>query len=190
MCHSAVSGIFNNASYAYYDQRFNEIVFNLGGKSIAYNEKISKFTSRYTVAPVAFFGAGKQFAIAGNGEVLEYNTVDIQDYRDQEAGASVAFVVNQEQYMTKVFDTIRAYDDNTDTGIKSIVFDTLDQSGSIDDTVFTKRESDIVAALPRDKDGARLRGKYMKATVLFNTGSKPVMSKIPYFKTNFRYSFI
>ena len=126
--------------------------------------------------------------VISNGSVYRYNTGTIQAYTDTTLYPYITFNINESSYLTKVFDNIRFYDDNTLTTVKELNFSTLDQEAGT--TAIKLLESDYAANITRDYNtGSRMRGKYLITTIQFDNTST-TKSKIPYFKTNFRYSLI
>lgn len=175
-------------TFAFYDTQTNEVVLtNNSSFSLAYNERMQAFTSRYTITPTAYSNYNMQLVIS-NGSVYRYNTGAIQAYTDTTLYPYITFNINESSYLTKVFDNIRFYDDNTLTTVKELNFSTLDQEAGT--TAIKLLESDYAANITRDYNtGSRMRGKYLITTIQFDNTST-TKSKIPYFKTNFRYSLI
>ena len=61
---------------SYYDKKYNEIVFKVYDKSLAFNEQLQEFTCFYTIAPEWMLMFLNRFYSISNNQVYLHNTTD------------------------------------------------------------------------------------------------------------------
>jgi hypothetical protein len=197
--------LFKKDPIAVYDKKYNEVLFTLGDKTLAFNEQLGVFTSFYNYNPDYYAEFSDKLYLFKSLKLFKYNGGEQADLDSDKAKVSeIEFVVNKDYPQTKTFDNVE-YSGNftTDTNFDLILFTTKRQtSETLTSEDIDYREDTYKFAIPRNslklneveqlanksyKD--RMKGKYLICNYKYdcNGGNK---FKVPYISTAYRYSMI
>ena len=208
---SLVNSKADGSSGVFYDNKNNELVFNVleYKQQIAFNESIGKFTSVYTMpfdGHIDFFnGLYLVNTIDDEINIFQYDCVSeygIKDTQNQQIECYLRYVVNQQPLVTKVFDNQSivtqedlqrrpVYDKDDYFSINhkySWTTPMISSYSTLKDSI-TVRENNHRFAIPREGGlyGGRIRGKYMICEV---TSKKPrYTAAIQFITTKYRLSW-
>ena len=197
--------LFKKDPIAVYDKKYNEVLFTLGDKTLAFNEQLGVFTSFYNYNPDYYAEFSDKLYLFKSLKLFKYNGGEQADLDSDKAKVSeIEFVVNKDYPQTKTFDNVE-YSGNftTDTNFDLILFTTKRQtSETLTSADIDYREDTYKFAIPRNslklneveqlanksyKD--RMKGKYLICNYKYdcNGGNE---FKVPYISTAYRYSMI
>ena len=197
--------LFKKDPIAVYDKKYNEVLFTLGDKTLAFNEQLGVFTSFYNYNPDYYAEFSDKLYLFKSLKLFKYNGGEQADLDSDKAKVSeIEFVVNKDYPQTKTFDNVE-YSGNftTDTNFDLILFTTKRQtSETLTSEDIDYREDTYKFAIPRNslklneveqlanksyKD--RMKGKYLICNYKYdcNGGNE---FKVPYISTAYRYSMI
>lgn len=197
--------LFKKDPIAVYDKKYNEVLFTLGDKTLAFNEQLGVFTSFYNYNPDYYAEFSDKLYLFKSLKLFKYNGGEQADLDSDKAKVSeIEFVVNKDYPQTKTFDNVEYGGDfTTDTNFDLILFTTKRQtSETLTSEDIDYREDTYKFAIPRNslklneveqlanksyKD--RMKGKYLICNYKYdcNGGNK---FKVPYISTAYRYSMI
>ena len=197
--------LFKKDPIAVYDKKYNEVLFTLGDKTLAFNEQLGVFTSFYNYNPDYYAEFSDKLYLFKSLKLFKYNGGEQADLDSDKAKVSeIEFVVNKDYPQTKTFDNVEYGGDfTTDTNFDLILFTTKRQtSETLTSADIDYREDTYKFAIPRNslklneveqlanksyKD--RMKGKYLICNYKYdcNGGNK---FKVPYISTAYRYSMI
>ena len=197
--------LFKKDPIAVYDKKYNEVLFTLGDKTLAFNEQLGVFTSFYNYNPDYYAEFSDKLYLFKSLKLFKYNSGDQANLDSDKAKvAEIEFVVNKDYPQTKTFDNVEYSGDfTTDTNFDLILFTTKRQtSETLTSADIDYREDTYKFAIPRNslklneieqlanksyKD--RMKGKYLICNYKYdcNGGNK---FKVPYISTAYRYSMI
>ena len=197
--------LFKKDPIAVYDKKYNEVLFTLGDKTLAFNEQLGVFTSFYNYNPDYYAEFSDKLYLFKSLKLFKYNGGEQADLDSDKAKVSeIEFVVNKDYPQTKTFDNVEYGGDFTaDTNFDLILFTTKRQtSETLTSEDIDYREDTYKFAIPRNslklneveqlanksyKD--RMKGKYLICNYKYdcNGGNK---FKVPYISTAYRYSMI
>jgi hypothetical protein len=195
-----------------YDPKYNEVLFTIidyyssavewpRNACLVYNEQIDAFTSFYLVnmQHVLNFVSNQYIYQYDDTAPILYNNGDngyylALAYRD----AKIEWYVNDEYAITKVFDNIQ-YTMDTEGAfyLNSHTFVTKHNSSQITNAgsspYIDYREDTYRGIIPRGSDNARLRGKYLKQSLVMRVGvtlEPHTNFRIPFVNTIYRPSYL
>ena len=197
--------LFKKDPIAVYDKKYNEVLFTLGDKTLAFNEQLGVFTSFYNYNPDYYAEFSDKLYLFKSLKLFKYNGGEQADLDSDKAKVSeIEFVVNKDYPQTKTFDNVEYGGDfTTDTNFDLILFTTKRQtSETLTSEDIDYREDTYKFAIPRNslklneveqlanksyKD--RMKGKYLICNYKYdcNGGNE---FKVPYISTAYRYSMI
>ena len=197
--------LFKKDPIAVYDKKYNEVLFTLGDKTLAFNEQLGVFTSFYNYNPDYYAEFSDKLYLFKSLKLFKYNGGEQADLDSDKAKVSeIEFVVNKDYPQTKTFDNVEYSGDfTTDTNFDLILFTTKRQtSETLTSEDIDYREDTYKFAIPRNslklneveqlanksyKD--RMKGKYLICNYKYdcNGGNE---FKVPYISTAYRYSMI
>jgi hypothetical protein len=197
--------LFKKDPIAVYDKKYNEVLFTLGDKTLAFNEQLGVFTSFYNYNPDYYAEFSDKLYLFKSLKLFKYNGGEQADLDSDKAKVSeIEFVVNKDYPQTKTFDNVEYGSDfTTDTNFDLILFTTKRQtSETLTSEDIDYREDTYKFAIPRNslklneveqlanksyKD--RMKGKYLICNYKYdcNGGNE---FKVPYISTAYRYSMI
>ena len=197
--------LFKKDPIAVYDKKYNEVLFTLGDKTLAFNEQLGVFTSFYNYNPDYYAEFSDKLYLFKSLKLFKYNGGEQADLDSDKAKVSeIEFVVNKDYPQTKTFDNVEYSGDFTaDTNFDLILFTTKRQtSETLTSEDIDYREDTYKFAIPRNslklneveqlanksyKD--RMKGKYLICNYKYdcNGGNE---FKVPYISTAYRYSMI
>lgn len=197
--------LFKKDPIAVYDKKYNEVLFTLEDKTLAFNEQLGVFTSFYNYNPDYYAEFSDKLYLFKSLKLFKYNGGEQADLDSDKAKVSeIEFVVNKDYPQTKTFDNVEYGGDfTTDTNFDLILFTTKRQtSETLTSEDIDYREDTYKFAIPRNslklneveqlanksyKD--RMKGKYLICNYKYdcNGGNE---FKVPYISTAYRYSMI
>ena len=197
--------LFKKDPIAVYDKKYNEVLFTLGDKTLAFNEQLGVFTSFYNYNPDYYAEFSDKLYLFKSLKLFKYNGGEQANLdSDKTKVSEIEFVVNAEYPQTKTFDNVEYGGDfTTDTNFDLILFTTKRQtSETLTSEDIDYREDTYKFAIPRNalklneveqlanksyKD--RMKGKYLICNYKYdcNGGNE---FKVPYISTAYRYSMI
>ena len=197
--------LFKKDPIAVYDKKYNEVLFTLGDKTLAFNEQLGAFTSFYNYNPDYYAEFSDKLYLFKSLKLFKYNGGEQTNLDSDKAKVSeIEFVVNAEYPQTKTFDNVEYSGDfTTNTNFDLILFTTKRQtSETLTSEDIDYREDTYKFAIPRNalklneveqlanksyKD--RMKGKYLICNYKYdcNNGNE---FKVPYISTAYRYSMI
>ena len=208
---NSLAQVSNNTVTSFFNDKENELWMKMKGTCLVYNEHSDCFTSFYTHVPeygLRFYDRlitleGKQFYHTDT--FGEENEVKLMT-------AKLEFAINENPYITKVFDTqditgnLIDPNDNNLQVIEEIKFNTKTQNSfTLNNKDVQCREDSYKFAIPRQDRGEignsdeeqqdilnrsfspRMRGKYLNCEYTFNCDNDRGV-QIPFIKTTFRQS--
>ena len=188
-----------------YDNKYNEVWFNIVDKPLIFNEQCNFFTSFYThnidfVLPFSDHIA----TIKDNNIYYIHNTYNLINSNVEDKICKLQLIINDNYIQTKVYDNV-FFDAQLDDlkQITSIVFTTKTQyTDAIDYQVIDNREDTYRFFIPREhlddaetqtkesmSYAARMRGKYLICDYTFNCNEERQI-EIPFIKTTYRDSLV
>lgn len=188
-----------------YDKKYNEALFTLENKTLAFNEQLGVMTSFYTFAPDWYIEFSDKIYTFKSLGLFKYNSGDELDlYEDRDKISYIRFIVNDAYPQTKTFDNVEYGGDFTyDTNFDNIYFETKRQTSyTTTKTGIDYREDTYKFAIPRNsielneaqqlvnksyKD--RMKGKYLICHYKYDCNGGNTF-KVPYISTAYRYSMI
>lgn len=208
---NSLAQVSNNTVTSFFNDKENELWMKMKGTCLVYNEYSDCFTSFYTHVPeygLRFYDRlitleGKQFYHTDT--FGEENEVKLMT-------AKLEFAINENPYITKVFDTqditgnLIDPNNNKLSVIEEIKFNTKTQNSfTLNNNDVQCREDSYKFAIPRQDRGEignsdekqqdilnrsfspRMRGKYLNCEYTFNCDNDRGV-QIPFIKTTFRQS--
>lgn len=198
-----------NNAVSFYDQKYNEVWFNIANKPLIFNEQLNCFTSFYTHSPqwAATF-SNQLVTLKDNQFYYIHNIYDLNSSAKEDRTAKLQFVVNKDILYTKVYDNVMFSADfesesqNANQVLQQISFSTKTQNTTpINYTKVENREDNYRFYIPREEQkdqetqerinksyAGRMRGKYLICNYIFDCNNKDM--KIPFIKTTYRYSLV
>lgn len=197
--------MFINDPALCYDKKYNEVLFTLEDKTLAFNEQLAVMTSFYTFKPDYYVEFSDKLYTFKSLGLFKYNAGDTTNlYTDKDKISYIRFVINDNYPQTKTFDNVEYGGNFTyDTNFDNIYFESKRQTsytlvkGDID-----YREDTYKFAIPRNsielneaeqlvnksyKD--RMKGKYLVCHYKYDC-NKGNTFQVPYISTAYRYSLI
>lgn len=188
-----------------YDHKYNEVWFNIKGKSLIFNEQTNFFTSFYTHSMDYALQFSDYISTINNNNIYYiHNTYNLKNDRIEDKTCKIQFVINDNYIQTKVYDNV-FFDANFDDvkQITSIQFTTKTQyTDPIDYEIIDNREDTYRFFIPREhldnletqtkesmSYAARMRGKYLICDYIFDCNEERQM-EIPFIKTTYRDSLV
>lgn len=165
-----------NEPILFFDHEYHEMIANVfKDKAIVYNEKITAFTSLYTIGfdGVVQFPNRTYLVKSDTSEgitVSQWNILDgtnPKGFGDSALNIKLQYVVNKNPVSTKVFDNQEIVTSNpSDANFDELQYRwTTDlNTSTTDQLMLTEREGNFRYAIPRSGNalyGNRIRGKYM-----------------------------
>ena len=188
-----------------YDNKYNEVWFNIVDKPLIFNEQCNFFTSFYTHAIDFALPFSDHIAtIKDNNIYYIHNTYNLINSNVEDKICKLQLIINDNYIQTKVYDNV-FFDAQLDDlkQITSIVFTTKTQyTDAIDYQVIDNREDTYRFFIPREhlddaetqtkesmSYAARMRGKYLICDYTFNCNEERQI-EIPFIKTTYRDSLV
>jgi hypothetical protein len=145
--------LFKKDPIAVYDKKYNEVLFTLGDKTLAFNEQLGVFTSFYNYNPDYYAEFSDKLYLFKSLKLFKYNGGEQADLDSDKAKVSeIEFVVNKDYPQTKTFDNVEYSGDfTTDTNFDLILFTTKRQtSETLTSEDIDYREDTYKFAIPRN----------------------------------------
>ena len=188
-----------------YDNKYNEVWFNIFDKPLIFNEQCNFFTSFYThTIDFALPFSDHIATIKDNNIYYIHNTYNLINSNVEDKICKLQLIINDNYIQTKVYDNV-FFDAQLDDlkQITSIVFTTKTQyTDAIDYQVIDNREDTYRFFIPREhlddaetqtkesmSYAARMRGKYLICDYTFNCNEERQI-EIPFIKTTYRDSLV
>lgn len=196
---------FNNDQISVYDKKYNEVLFTLDNKTLAFNEQLGVFTSFYTIDPDRYFEFADGLYAFRERDLRKYNGGDEKPlFSNGVKWSKFDFVVNGDYPQTKTFDNVEyGADVEHGTNLTNIVFNTKRQESFT--TLWNQidyREDTYKFVIPRSNRDLtllentinmsyrdRMKGKYLISHYEYDCNNGKQF-KLPYITTMYRYSMI
>lgn len=173
---------------AFYDKKYNEALFAIDGKLLAFNEQLDVFTSFYTRPTKWEFELPDDYYTINDNHLYLHNTNNFEGVTSK-----IQIVVNKNYDNTKVFDNVAMSGDFTNNQIFTNIYFTtkVQETTPIDYTDIDYREDTYRFAIGRSIDNniSRMRGKYLIGNYSFDCTENKSF-RLPFIKTSYRYSMV
>ena len=173
---------------AFYDKKYNEALFAIDGKLLAFNEQLDVFTSFYTRPTKWEFELPDDYYTINDNHLYLHNTNNFEGVTSK-----IQIVVNKNYDNTKVFDNVAMSGDFTNNQIFTNIYFTtkVQETAPIDYTDIDYREDTYRFAIGRSIDNniSRMRGKYLIGNYSFDCTENKSF-RLPFIKTSYRYSMV
>lgn len=160
-----------------YDNKYEEVMFNISDDTIVYNELIQNFSSRYSI-DIESQLVLKDYILFTNKlndtiNVYQWNAGNYTNLLGVDYNSTISFIVNDNPNVTRVYDNqeiVGAFDKNK----LKITYNTdlTNQDGIISGQLVTDRELNYRLAIPRANNsiyGNRMRGKILNVFMEYNS---------------------